>query len=144
MICLGWYSKAKKAKKLGRLGTRHVSNRVTHYRRGYRHARRINTKYDVVGLTPDHWISPIDFVPYVNIANKGYRGVKFVRTANKVRKSRKRKVRAVKGSYNRGSQRSRSRRSSSPNRRTSQSSRRNGSSRFYYYRGKRYERKYKQ
>ena len=123
-----------------------VKGKYNHYRRGYRNAAYLNEKYDVIGLTPDHWISPIDFVPYVNVANKGRQGYKVVRTANKVRKSRARKVRAVKSSYRTGkrSMKGDFYEDTFPNRRNKSSRRRRGrSSRYYYYKGKRYERKYR-
>ena len=133
-----------KAKKTARYGKRYARSRVNFYRRGIRNTRRINNKYGIVGLTPDHYVSPIDFVPYVNVANKGRQGYKLARTTQKVRKSRARKVRAVKGSYRAGT-RSMKRGSyddSLPNRRNKSSRRRRGrSSRYYYYKGKRYERK---
>ena len=124
---MGYWSKAKKK------GRRFARMKVNHYRRGIRGTRRLNNEYDVVGLTPDHLVSPIDFVPYFNIANKGYRGYKVVRTSNKVRKTRKRNVRAVKSTYR---AKSRGRSLNSPNRR-SKTSRRSPSGR-YYKRRRRY------
>jgi len=132
VIYLGWYSRAKKkAKKQYRKGfNRSPYGAYYNYnKRAYN--SRFNQKNKLVGFTPDYMVSPIDLVPYVGAAKK----------AGKVRKYRKRTVRGVKAAY-KSSQRSRPGRSSSPNRRTSQS-RRGGSSRYYYYRGKRYERKYR-
>ena len=146
-----WSSRRGKngRKRLGKYAKRYAKGKYNFYRRGYKYGKRVNDKYDVVGLTPDHLVSPIDFVPYVNVANKtyrvgkySYRGYKAVKTSKKVRKYRKKVVREGKTAY-RVSQRSSPRRSSSPNRRTSQYKRRGSSSRYYYYRGKRYERKYR-
>lgn len=126
---------SKKKKRLRRV-TRKTWNRTpagmyyNYNKRAYN--SRFNQKHKIVGFTPDYAVSPIDFVPYVGAAKK----------AGKVRRYRKRTVRGVKAAYN-VSQRSRPRRSSSPNRRTSRFKRRGGSSRYYYYRGKRYDRKYR-
>ena len=129
---MGWYNRTKKKVKRETRKRIKQTPQYRYYRYNKRaYNSRFNQKHKIVGFTPDYMVSPIDFVPYVGAARK----------AGKVRTYRKRTVRGVKAAY-KSSQRSRPGRSSSPNRRNSQS-RRGGSSRYYWYRGKRYERKYR-
>jgi len=56
------------------------------FRRAKQGARIVydwNNRNDVVGLTPDHWISPIDFTP-VGAIGKAYKGGKMVWTGAKL------------------------------------------------------------
>lgn len=115
-----------------------------------------NRKHDVIGLSPDNWVSPIDFTP-IGWINKGRRAYKATKTGYKLgkkgfsnygRKSYKagRKYAGQSGKtlFNKyGSRKAKkqinkSRRRSSS---TSQQSKRRGTQRFYYYRGKRIYRK---
>ena len=115
------------------------------YRKGqYKKAIKFNKKHRVAGLSPNNWISPIDFVPGVNVVNKGRRGYKIgktgyrvVKSSKKVRKSRARVVRGVKRTYKAGSNvTTRGRPSySSQKRRSSHKSR----PRSRYYGNKKYE-----
>lgn len=135
---MGYWSKAKKkVYRRARHRARMVSNpvyagkyRYKKYKKAYRYGSRLNDKHDVIGLSPNNWISPIDFVPYVNVANKGRRVYK---TTKKTRKYRKRVVRGVKSGYRTASRvKSRNGRSSSSPNRTKRRSR-------PYVRGRRYE-----
>lgn len=53
------------------------SQRDRAIREGASDLRDWNDKYDVIGLTPNHWISPIDFTP-VGWIGKGYKGGKMI------------------------------------------------------------------
>jgi len=56
------------------------------FRRAKQGARIVydwNNRNDVVGLTPDHWISPIDFTP-VGAIGKAYKGGRMVWTGAKL------------------------------------------------------------
>jgi hypothetical protein len=149
VILLGYWSKAKKkVYRRGKHRVRMTTNpiyagkyRYKKYKKAYRKGKQFNDKYDVVGLTPDHLVSPIDFVPFVNVANKTYRvgkysykGYKAVKTSKKVRKSRQKVVRGLKSDYRRRKRVVRRGRkdSSSPNRTKSRSP-------YYKGRRKRYE-----
>lgn len=88
--------------------------------------KNYNKKYRVVGATPDYWVSPVDFVPYVGQVKKG----------SKIYKQRKRVARSVKYTYRAGKRvvGKGNRRSPSPKSRTR---RKTGTRPYYYYRGKR-------
>ncbi len=154
VICLGWYSKAKKRirrnvrrrpnwgpvnpswsyphrsrKAHDHPWARKYRKRMTQAPYGYpvrypKKVRRFNKKHKVVGWTPDYYVSPIDAVPYVGPAAKGYRGYKYTRNAAK----------AVVGTTKAYSRR-RGRTSSS------RKGRRRRRGNYYYYRGKRIYRK---
>lgn len=155
---MGWYKKAK------RKVYRNKYVRKTPHFKAYRYARnsrvgKWNRKHGVVGLHYDNWVSPADFTP-VGWISKGRKAYKAGKTGYKLSKkgfsgyggkayknAAKHGASAVAGIGNKArgksnSKKKSSRRPSSPNRRNSQS-RRGGSSRYYWYRGKRYERKYK-
>ena len=157
VICLGWYSRAKKRIRRNVRGrpnywsptrpnwperhrkahdhpwARKYRKRMTQAPYGYpvrypKKVRRFNKKHQVAGWTPDYWVSPIDFVPGGVYYSKLKKG-------KKVAKYGRRKARAavatVKGGYN---SRRQGRNSSS-----STGRRRRGT--YYYYRGKRIYRK---
>lgn len=61
-------------------------------------AKEFSDRHDIVGLTPDHLISPIDFVPYIGAANKFRQGGKLIWAGAKllpVLRSRKRGIQLV-------------------------------------------------
>ena len=146
------YKKAKKAWGYTPAGWTYRQNK-----RGYN--SKFNKKHKVVGLTPDYWVSPFDFTPvgWVSKTNKAYKagktgyklskkgfsgyGGKAYKNAAKHGASAAASLgNKAGGKFN--SKKKSSRRPSSPTRRNSQS-RRGGSSRYYWYKGKRYERKYR-
>lgn len=140
MIWLGYWSKAKKKVfRRGRHRVRMTTNpiyagkyRYKKYKKAYRYGKQKNDKYDLVGLSPNNWVSPIDFVPYVNVANKGRRVYK---TSKKTRKYRKRVVRGVKTTYRAGKRVvGKTSSHSSP---SSRIRRKSGARPYYYYKGKR-------
>lgn len=146
---MGWYSRRKKT-------FRRSWNKT---RRGFGRVKNTNDEYDIVGLSPNNLISPIDFTP-AGWVSKGYKAGKYARTGYQLgrrgmstygrtayRSGAKKAGDAASSlsakGYSRNKKNSKKGRSraSSPNRRTSQT--RGGSSRYYWYKGKRYERKYK-
>ena len=145
VICLGWFSKAKRRRPNFYNPTPAFANRRvrkkareayehgrTNWRRTSQYMRRANQRHQIVGWTPDYWVSPIDFVPYVGPAyskgKKGYKSAKWTRRKSKTA------VRTVKAGYQTNSRRRGRSKSSRKGRR-----RRRGN--FYYYRGKRYYRR---
>jgi len=144
VMCLGWFSKAKKRTyrrvQKNRRFVRRARNRYVKSTPAYRYyksptrrkyarkMKRFNRRHKVVGLTPDYYLSPIDAVPYVGPAAKGYRGYKWSR------KTARAAVNTVKGGSREYSRR-RGRKPSDP------SGRRRRRGTYYYYRGKRIYRK---
>ena len=135
MKSLGFWAKGgrfkrrykRRAKNLAKAGRFMANVQKRKYQRGYRQTRDFNERHDVIGLTPDHWISPIDFIPPLAMYNKGRRAYKLSKRAVRLTKAQ---TKAYKKS-----KKSRSRRSSSPSRRKGRGKK------YYYYRGKRYSRK---
>lgn len=147
---MGWYSKAKKKFRRTRprfynptpapFRNRRVRQKAydayehgrQNWRRTSRYMKRVNQRYQIVGWTPDSWVSPIDAIPFAGPAyskgKKGYKAAKYTR-----RKS-KQAVESFKAGYRANSWR-RGRSSSSP------SGRRRRRGNYYYYRGKRIYRK---
>ncbi len=162
VICLGWYSRAKKKfrpkfrpRKLThpyrphplyrpRKGRRYgmkPSRRYRDYSPAYRYyksptrrkyarkMKRFNRRHQVVGLTPDYWLSPIDAIPggvYYSKTKKGVKGARYARRKSKAA------VEVVKAGY-RSRRRGRSM--------SSRKGRRRRRGTYYYYRGKRIYRK---
>ena len=78
---------AKYAKPLKKAGNFYVRTKINSYKHGGREAYDWNERHDVIGITPDHWVSPVDFTPvgWVNKVGKGYRAAK---TAKKLKKAK--------------------------------------------------------
>tara|TARA_B100001540_G_C15800675_1_gene639782 strand:+ start:25 stop:465 length:441 start_codon:yes stop_codon:yes gene_type:complete len=146
VICLAWWSKAKKRvrrtfyNRPSPYSNRRIKKKAhdayehgrQNWRRTSSYMKRANRRHQIVGWTPDYWVSPIDAIPYVGPAyskgKKGYKGAKWTK-----RKS-KQAVETFKAGYRTNSRR-RGRKSSSP------SGRRRRRGNYYYYRGKRIYRK---
>ena len=136
---MGWLSKAKKRSRNriqnNRRFVRMARSRYVRSTPAYRYVKsptrkkysrkmqRFNRRHKVVGLTPDYYVSPIDAVPYLGPASRGYKGYKHTRKTAK----------AVIGTTKAYSRRQGRKSSSKTGRR------RRGT--YYYYRGKRVYRK---
>lgn len=152
---LGYFSKKKKKvyrrfRKSSKAALeKSYSRNKKRVKRGYKRTTSWNRRNKVVGLSPENWVSPVDFVPYVNVANKTYRvgkysrkGYKLVKTSKPVRKYRKKVIRRGKRVYRyRKGVVERTRRITFPKKGRSRSSPRRASP---YYKGSKYEyRKYR-
>ncbi len=140
VIYLGWFSRRKKA--IRRMSHTERQRFERRYRKNKRYIRKAynytgtgrlmnnkyNQKYKVVGYTPDYMLSPIDAVPYLGPAAKGYRGYKYSR---KTARAAVNTVKAGSREYSRRRGRSKS----------SRKGRRRRRGTYYYYRGKRIYRK---
>lgn len=123
---MAWYRRGRrKAKKVWRKTPASRWQRSKWRKKKARWMRRKNRQYKGVGWTPDHFVSPIDAVPFVGPANKVYRGYKVSR------KSKRAATRAVKVGYR--AYKSRRGRSSSSH----PKGRKKRRGKYYYYRGKR-------
>ena len=129
---MGWYSRSRrKSRRYGR-STRRAWGKYTPAGRAYdsragKFYRKKNRKYKAVGLTPDYFVSPIDFVPYVGPAAKAYRAGKYSR----------RTYRAASGAAKAGYRAAQSRRGGRSKSSSSGRMKRRGKRNYYYYRGKR-------
>ena len=125
---MAWFSSAKKKVKrysrgASKAGRFYGKVKINSYRQGYRRARSYNRRHNIIGWSPDNFISPIDAIPPAALVRKGQRAHKLA----------KRGVNTAKASY-RGYKRSKSRRGSSKS--SLKSKARRGI--YYYYKGKRY------
>lgn len=137
---MGYWSKKKKSFKKRFKRQMKKTPQYQYYKYNKRaYNSKFNRKHKIVGMTPDHWISPIDAVPYFNVVNKGRQGYRVVRTGQKVYRRRKKYVRGVKSEYRRRTRVVRRGRkdSSSPKRTKSRPPYYKGRKRYeYYYRNR--------
>ena len=127
---MGWYSRSRRKSRRAGRATRRAWGKYTPAGRAYdsragKFYRKKNRKHKAVGLTPDYFVSPIDFVPYVGPASKAYRAGKYSR----------RTYRAVSGTAKAGYRAAKSRRGGRS--KSSPKGRMKRRGKYYYYRGKR-------